>query len=464
MTTFELSTNAQAILLLTAPLIAGQGQGEPAVKPLGPREYRDLAFRLRERERQPSDLLSLGTREVVEDCGAELDAERLQRLLDRGFLLAQAVERWRTRAIWVRSRADADYPRRLKKRLGEDAPPVLYGCGDPAILNIGGLAVVGSRDVPDTLVKYAEDVGRLVAESDRGLTSGDARGVDKAGMRGALGAGGRVAGILANGLEKAAMRREHRSALMEGQLVLASPYDPASRFNVGHAMRRNKLIYALSDAALVVEAECERGGTWAGAVEQLGKLKLVPIYVRSTGAATRGLEELCARGARAWPNPDTGALKQLLDGTHNNEQPGLERLHPSTGTGEAGPASAPCPADLLFAKVAELIEGMYGPRTEADVAVALQVSKRQADTWLKRYVEGRAKQLFEADDYRTEAEVAELLQVPRKYARSCLTSLVAGGALEKHPRPLRYRRRGRLVPLDGDHGESDPKNDSPSSM
>ena len=464
MTTFELSTNTQAILLLTAPLIAGQGQGAPAVKPLGPREYRDLAFRLRERERQPSDLLSLGTREVVEDCGAELDAERLRRLLDRGFLLAQAVERWRTRAIWVRSRADADYPRRLKKRLGEDAPPVLYGCGDAAILNIGGLAVVGSRDVPNALVEYAEDVGRLVAESDRGLTSGDARGVDKAGMQGALGAGGRVAGILANGLERAAMRREHRGALMEGQLVLASPYDPASRFHVGHAMRRNKLIYALSDAALVVEADCERGGTWAGAVEQLDKLKLVPIYVRSTGAATRGLEELCARGARAWPNPDADALKQLLDGTHNHKQPRTERLRPSTGTVQAESVSAPRPADILFAKVAELVEGMSGPRTAADVADALQVSKTQADTWLKRFVEGRAKQLFEADVYRTVEEVAELLQVPRKYARSCLKSLVDGGVVEKHLRPLRYRRRGRLLPLDSKHGESDPGDDSPPSM
>lgn len=74
-----------------------------------------------------------------------------------------------------------------------------------------------------------------------------------------------------------------------------------------------------------------------------------------------------------------------------------------------------------------------------------------------------SQQLFEADVYRTEAEVAEFLQVPRKYARSCLMSLVAGGTLEKHPRPLRYRHRGRLVPSGSDHGESDPKDDSPSS-
>ncbi len=34
----------------------------------------------------------------------------------------QAVERWHSRAIWVLSGADADYPRRLK----EDAPAILF--------------------------------------------------------------------------------------------------------------------------------------------------------------------------------------------------------------------------------------------------------------------------------------------------------------------------------------------------
>ena len=119
--TFELSANTQAILLLTAPLIAGQGKDKAAVKPLGPSEYWGLARRLREMECQPSDLLGQGLGEIVDGCRATLDGERLERLLGRGFLLVQAVERWRTRAIWVLSRADAAYPQRLKKRLGERA-------------------------------------------------------------------------------------------------------------------------------------------------------------------------------------------------------------------------------------------------------------------------------------------------------------------------------------------------------
>ena len=213
------------------------------------------------------------------------------------------MERWRARAIWVVTRADPGYPQRLKSRLRHNAPPVLYGCGDPNGLNDGGLAVVGSRKVNDDVLRYAKGIGRLAAEAHTAIVSGGARGVDQAAMRGALEAGGRSVGILANGLERAALSRENRPALLDGRLLLVSPYDPAARFVVGHAMQRNKLIYALSDAALVVNSDHGHGGTWAGATEQLGKLRFVPVYVRCSGERSAGLEALVERGAEPWPDP-----------------------------------------------------------------------------------------------------------------------------------------------------------------
>ena len=171
----ELSSNAQAILLLTAPLIAGRGK--PSVDPLSAGEYRRLARRLGELKRQSADLLGLGGYFVLKECGSHPDPARLERLLGRRFLLGQAVERWRTRAIWVMSCADAGYPRRLKERLGDDAPPVLYGCGDSSIPDAGGLAVVGSRSVDEPLIEYTEDVGRITAAARRAVISGGARGV-----------------------------------------------------------------------------------------------------------------------------------------------------------------------------------------------------------------------------------------------------------------------------------------------
>ena len=143
----SLSPNAQTILLLTAPLIAGRRESSSELLTSG--EYNRLARALRDRQRQPSDLLGPDAGDVIRSCLPMFDGDRLQRLLGRGFLLSQAIDRWQARGIWVVSRADAQYPGRLKARLKEETPPVLYGCGEAAILETGGLAVVGSRHVDD---------------------------------------------------------------------------------------------------------------------------------------------------------------------------------------------------------------------------------------------------------------------------------------------------------------------------
>jgi DNA processing protein len=401
-----LSTNTQAILLLTAPLIVGREDRSRDL--LTPVEYRRLAQFLREKNLQPGDLLDPNVQELNWKRHQPFDSNRLNRLLDRGFLLSQAIERWQARAIWVTSRADAAYPMRLKTRLKEDAPSVLYGCGDIAILNTTGLAVVGSRHVEDELVVYAEEIGGLVARASRTVVSGGARGIDQAAMRGALEAGGKVVGVLADSLERAAINRDNRNFLMDEQLVLISPYDPVVGFNVGHAMQRNKLIYALAEAALVVSSDHEKGGTWTGAVEQIEKLHLVPVYVRSNGVTSAGLKALSHKGALPWPNPNTpealaavlavdagltqsaGRQSELFHSVREKPRQTYEVQQSARGVNESSrrlpkePRLAP--ADELFAKVRELVERIKTPQSEAQVAADLQVSKSQARLWLQRLV------------------------------------------------------------------------------
>jgi DNA processing protein len=400
-----LSPNTQAILLLTAPLIAGRRDSSSDL--LKPAEYKRLVRFLRDKHREPADLLVPDAGALLEGCQQLVGSDRLKSLLARGFLLSHAVERWQARAIWVVSRADAEYPRRLKTRLKEDAPPILYGCGDAGLLDTGGLAVVGSRDVDDMLIEYTEGIGRLVARARRTLVSGGARGIDQAAMRGALETGGKVVGVLADSLERTALNREHRSLLMDEQLVLASPYDPSAGFNVGNAMQRNKLIYALADAALVVNSDYNKGGTWAGAVEQLEKLHFVPIYVRSNGESGKGLEALRKKGALPWPNPENvEAFDAVLAFQAPSEIPNQEQLSLATARERALEYTAPNeipesatqdvpstvsvptpPAEELFAKVRSLLEKMDTPKTDAEVAAELNVSKSQAKEWLRRLVE-----------------------------------------------------------------------------
>jgi predicted Rossmann fold nucleotide-binding protein DprA/Smf involved in DNA uptake len=308
----DVTLNTQAVLLLTAPLLAGKNI--PNTETLTPGEYNRLGRHLRELKKQPSDFLGNDSEALINACDPIIEKGRLQRLLARGFLLSQAIELWRSRAIWIVSRSDSLYPQRLKNRLGEAAPALVYGCGDHALLDKGGLAVVGSRDIDDSLILYTKTVAKLAARAGRTIISGGARGVDQAAMQGAVEAGGTVCGVLADSLEKTILNRENRNLLLEKKITLISPFDPNARFLVGNAMQRNKYIYALADASLVVNSDYEKGGTWAGAKEQLQKYKLVPLYVRSTGILSKGLDALLRKGARPWPNPkDEDELCALID-------------------------------------------------------------------------------------------------------------------------------------------------------
>jgi predicted Rossmann fold nucleotide-binding protein DprA/Smf involved in DNA uptake len=424
----SISTNTQAILLLTAPLITGQNGTEDG-ELLTHGEYRRFARQLRDLGHAPADLLGNKSAELLRELETVIPVDRIRRLLDRGFLISQAIERWQSRAIWVISRADSEYPKKIKNRLKEDSPAVLYGCGQPRLLESGGLAVLGSRHVDQMLIDYTEAVGRQCAVAKKSVISGGAQGIDRAAMRGALEGGGRVTGVLADSLERAALNRDNRNWLLEEQLALVSPYDPSAGFNVGHAMQRNKVIYALADAALVVSAEYEKGGTWAGATEQLQKLRFVTVYVRSTGDIGGGLQALKRMGAQPWPNPkssdellsvfdlassiaadqqlqssfqsaaananvstaienDEAAITNVLGPDGSLACPLDSDLHPTEDIPTIRDQNQMCDhADSLIACVRKiLIDVLATPKTEKEISAALQISKSQAKLWLQRLV------------------------------------------------------------------------------
>ncbi len=404
--TSELSPNTQAILLLAAPLIAGGSSRKAPCLSAG--EYRKLAGFLHRIQAEPADLLGPEADRLIGECRGSIERDRLKSLLNRGFQLAQAVERWRTRAIWVISRADADYPKKLKDRLKTDAPILLYGCGAKEVLHTPGLAIVGSRNVDEPLLNYTHDVASTASKAGRTVISGAAKGVDQAAMRAALEVGGKATGVLAGDLERTTMNREHRNLLLEERLVLISPYDPGARFQVGHAMQRNKTIYALADAGLVVNAEVNKGGTWAGALEQLKKYSST-VYVRSTGNSCDGLKALCALGAKPWPNPsDPAGFEEVLSGAFASPSPqltqtdffelgGEQSTSHSSEDSESGLAigeSAEGNSDAEIDYAEELYQNVHSwapmifaePRTLATVAEQLKVTKPTADVWIKRLV------------------------------------------------------------------------------
>ena len=218
--------------------------------------------------------------------------------------------------------------------MGHGAPPALFHCGNPALLDGGGLAVVGSRRAEADVTGYASHIGELAAGAVCTVVSGGARGVDRSAMDGALHRAGPVAGILPQGLEGLWWARvaKYREALAAGNLCLCSPWDPAAGWQAWRAMERNHLIYALSDAALVVQSDAGRGGTWAGAREQILKLRHVPVFVRAAGRPSAGLDALRKLGAGLWSEPaDSGGFADTMRTIQAADGNGARCLEPEAG-------------------------------------------------------------------------------------------------------------------------------------
>lgn len=144
----------------------------------------------------------------------------------------------------------------LKSRLKADSPSVLYGCGDVSQLNSGGLAVVGSR--PTMTAGFFGTRRLWCARGSVGQHHclGRGQGIDQAAMQGALDAGGRAIGVIADSLEKAVLARYNRDMLVTEKRQ-PSFLRTIRQDNVGNAMRRNKFIYALSNASLIVNSDVE---------------------------------------------------------------------------------------------------------------------------------------------------------------------------------------------------------------
>jgi predicted Rossmann fold nucleotide-binding protein DprA/Smf involved in DNA uptake len=314
-----LSTATQATLLLCSPLRAGRNKD---VQPLSIGEFNELEKQLQRIDARLERLLESDAAALLKQLGLAVDAEKITALLGRGFMLSMAVETWQSAGVWVTSRNETDYPERLY-RLKQIAPPLIYGCGEKKLLLRGGLAIVGSRDVDEAGEEFTKRAAASAAREEIQVVSGGARGVDQLAMLAALEAGGTVVGVLADSLLRSATSGKAREAIQDGCLTLVSAFDPEAGFNVGNAMQRNKHIYALADFGLVVSSGYNEGGTWSGAIEQLEKLHLTPIFVRVGDDVPDGNRQLLRRDALPFPSePWPDSLREIFEAApQKNLQP-----------------------------------------------------------------------------------------------------------------------------------------------
>lgn len=142
-----------------------------------------------------------------------------------------------------------------------DVPPVLWALGRLELLRPAArVAIVGTR----RSTAYGERTTRALAgamsRAGACVVSGMARGIDSAAHRAALQAGGPTIAVLGTGVDiayPAANRALHAEIAERG--LLLSEYPPGERANGGSFPRRNRIIAALAQLTVVVEAGVKSG-------------------------------------------------------------------------------------------------------------------------------------------------------------------------------------------------------------
>jgi predicted Rossmann fold nucleotide-binding protein DprA/Smf involved in DNA uptake len=298
--------NSRSASSLAAMLLCQRLQQTPAA-PLKSSEY----WVLLEAVGDPAVLLGLNAATIARrfEVDAPL-AERVATLLGAATGFALQLEEAEQQGLRLVASVDDNYPHVLIDRLGRRAPPLLYLVGDPTLLQADRLGIVGSRDIGEEAATVTRHAAAAAVEAGLGVVSGAAKGVDRLAMGAALEASGTAVGVLADSLARMTRDPEVRRAVTDGRLCLCTPYKPTAPFSTANAMGRNKLIYALSKATLVVAAAAETGGSWSGAVEAI-RQATAPVLVWTGPGAGPGNPLLSQRGgigvgrlADLFPLPD----------------------------------------------------------------------------------------------------------------------------------------------------------------
>ena len=141
------------------------------------------------------------------------------------------------------------------------APPIgLTFKGNIELLNHRSIAIVGTRNPTQYGAKVASEMAANFVDREWAVVSGGAYGIDSAAHKGALIAEGETIAVLASGLDIYYPAGNARlfSAIEENGLLI-SEYMPGSKALPFRFLNRNRIIAAIAEGTMVVEAAFRSG-------------------------------------------------------------------------------------------------------------------------------------------------------------------------------------------------------------
>jgi DNA processing protein len=203
---------------------------------------------------------------------------------------------------------DHNYPPRLRSL---PDPPASITVSGGAVDSTRTVAVVGSRQaVPDAL-HFAKDLALELTKAGVVVVSGGAEGIDRAAHEGALCAGGRTWAIAGTGHEHC-FPSEHAAlfaVIGRGPGAMVWPFSPGYQRRSGFLLR-NRVLVALSDAVVIVQAGLRSGALHAASWAQKLKKPLWVVPAAPWMSGFDGSRQLLDAGARPLASIDVflGAL------------------------------------------------------------------------------------------------------------------------------------------------------------
>jgi DNA processing protein len=147
---------------------------------------------------------------------------------------------------------EPEYPQTLLQIY--DPPVLLYVRGDPQVLNLPSLGIVGTRRPTLYGTQMAQRLGRELAARGLVIVSGMARGIDAIGHQGAMDAHGRAIGVLGTGIDVCYPKENkklYEKVLERGAIITEFPlrtHPAPENFPV-----RNRIVAGLPLGVIVVE-------------------------------------------------------------------------------------------------------------------------------------------------------------------------------------------------------------------
>lgn len=191
---------------------------------------------------------------------------------------------------------DDHYPESLSHL--HDAPIVLWGDGNPALLNTAQVAIVGSRQASPNALRHTKKICKELSASGLTITSGGALGIDRACHQATLEQQGSTIAVLGCGID--VIYPKSNASLffnIRQQGLLLSEYPLGTQPKPGHFPRRNRLISGLSSVVVVIEAALKSGSlvTAQHALEQGKDIFAMPGDIGNPN--TGGCHQLIQDGA-----------------------------------------------------------------------------------------------------------------------------------------------------------------------